>query len=111
MTYSQEELEEKFPYHGGSNTFSEIIGRVVRGLKLNESEWDKVTGYFIELYERRKLAAPVYLKEKYPLMDESAIEEMTKIFIDSMPMSPFDKESDLYDTKFVEEYCRERGWL
>jgi hypothetical protein len=38
MYYSQEELEECFPYHGRSNTFSEIIGRIVRGLKLNDVE-------------------------------------------------------------------------
>jgi hypothetical protein len=111
MDYGQEELEERFPYHGKSNTFSEIIGRIVRGLNLNDFEWDKVTGYLVELYERRKLAANKFLKEKYPLMDETTIEEMTHTFINSMPMSPFDKESDLYDEKFVEKYYIERGLL
>jgi hypothetical protein len=111
MIYSQEELEERFPNYRTGNTFSEIIGRIVRGLKLNDFEWNKVAGYLVELYERRKLAVSKFLKEKYPLMDETTIEEMTHTFINSMPMSPFDKESDLYDAKFVEEYSRERGWL
>jgi predicted AlkP superfamily phosphohydrolase/phosphomutase len=108
--YSQEELEERFPYHGKSNTFSEVLGRIVRRLKLNDTEWDQVIEYMVELYDRRKLAAHNFLKEKYPLMDEATIEEMTKIFIDNMPMSPFDTESDLYNEKFVEEYNKARGW-
>jgi hypothetical protein len=108
MYYSQEELKERFPYHGRSDTFSDIIGRIVRGLSLNDVEWDKVTEYIVELYDRQKLAAHKFLKEKHPLMDETTIKEMAQIFINSMPMSSFDTESDLYDEKFIEEYYREK---
>jgi predicted AlkP superfamily phosphohydrolase/phosphomutase len=104
-------LENRFPYHGRSNTFSEILGRIVRRQNLNSSELDKVIEYLVELYDRRKLAAAEYLRKKYPLMDETIIEEMTQTFIDSMPMSYFDEQSDLYDEKRVEEYNRERGLM